>query len=215
MADADAARTVKLQGALDATLAGLETTLDPFFALKLKDVIPRLAPLENARLNVTISYAVTSLMYMYLRTQGEDAKSHPLWKELARVKTYMQKVNKTAKELEGGCRARCVCACVCVCVGRRRERCARRCEGKGWGTGKREEGRVEVPAHSDEPPAIDPRPHGRAGQYDGGHSRERARPCRPFRASLDCSRVGWRTGTVHSGRAPVTGQPRTRGLGCV
>ena len=128
-ADADAARTVKLQGALDATLAGLETTLDPFFALKLKDVIPRLAPLENARLNVTISYAVTSLMYMYLRTQGEDAKSHPLWKELARVKTYMQKVNKTAKELEGGCRARCVCVCDAG------KRCARRVRGEGVGTG--------------------------------------------------------------------------------
>ena len=98
----DAARLEKIAHALGITISDLEAHLEPFFQLSLKDTIPRLSAIENARLNVTMSYTITALFYMLLRAKGIDPQTHPVWKELARVKAYMQKVDKVEKELENG-----------------------------------------------------------------------------------------------------------------
>ena len=58
---------------------------------------PNLAPLDSARLHLMIAYTVNALFWMYLRTQGCDAHSHPVRAELERVKKALRKV-KEAEE---------------------------------------------------------------------------------------------------------------------
>lgn len=55
-----------------------------------------LSPLESARLHLMVAYAVNTLFYMYLRTQGISPANHPVLGELARVKQYVRKVKQAS-----------------------------------------------------------------------------------------------------------------------
>lgn len=55
-----------------------------------------LSPLESARLHLMVAYAVNTLFYMYLRTQGISPANHPVLEELARVKQYVRKVKQAS-----------------------------------------------------------------------------------------------------------------------
>ena len=61
-------------------------------------------PLDSARLHLMIAYTVNSLFWMYLRTQGMDAHSHPVRAELERVKKALRKV-KEAEQSAAAARA--------------------------------------------------------------------------------------------------------------
>ena len=52
---------------------------------------------EIARLNVVLSFTMSSLFYMFLKTQGASTASHPVKKELARIQEYIKKL-KTASD---------------------------------------------------------------------------------------------------------------------
>uniref|UniRef100_UPI00358E384E nuclear nucleic acid-binding protein C1D-like isoform X1 n=1 Tax=Myxine glutinosa TaxID=7769 RepID=UPI00358E384E len=52
----------------------------------------QLEPLEQAKLQMVSAFAINSLFWMYLVTQGVDPKEHPIKQELDRVRTYMNKV---------------------------------------------------------------------------------------------------------------------------
>ncbi|KAI9360036.1 hypothetical protein DFJ73DRAFT_816434 [Zopfochytrium polystomum] len=52
-------------------------------------------PLDSARLCVSLAYTINALFFTYLRTEGR-IKGHPVRKELARIKTYMDKVATAA-----------------------------------------------------------------------------------------------------------------------
>ncbi|KAJ5076878.1 sun-cor steroid hormone receptor co-repressor [Anaeramoeba ignava] len=60
---------------------------------KAKEVEEELTPLEKAELDTTIAYIITSLFYIYLKTQGISTQDHPIKYELEQVKLYMNKVH--------------------------------------------------------------------------------------------------------------------------
>lgn len=47
---------------------------------------------ELARLNVVLSFAMSSLFYMFLKTQGASTANHPVKKELTRIQDYIRKL---------------------------------------------------------------------------------------------------------------------------
>ena len=80
----------------DKALDNIEKVVKPFVKNPVKDVIPKLEPLENAKLNVAISYSLNSLFYMYLKTQGSNPNNHPVKQDLERVKRYMEKIKNSS-----------------------------------------------------------------------------------------------------------------------
>ncbi|KAN0030026.1 hypothetical protein ACTA71_008170 [Dictyostelium dimigraforme] len=76
----------------------LELQLEPFFKVPLKEHQGSLTPIENAKLNITVAYALNSLFYMYLQTQGVSPHDHPVKTELDRIKPYILKLKNSTNE---------------------------------------------------------------------------------------------------------------------
>ncbi|KAM9946739.1 hypothetical protein ACTFIY_002671 [Dictyostelium cf. discoideum] len=76
----------------------LESQLEPFFKVPLKEHQASLTPIENAKLNITVAYALNSLFFMYLQTQGVSPHDHPVKTELDRIKPYILKLKNLTNE---------------------------------------------------------------------------------------------------------------------
>mmetsp|Transcript_32056 Transcript_32056/g.80460 ORF Transcript_32056/g.80460 Transcript_32056/m.80460 type:complete len:219 (-) Transcript_32056:86-742(-) len=77
----------------EAALSELEHHLHPFFRIDLhKELLPRLSPLQQAKMKVMTAYAINALFYMYLKTQGILPAQHPVKQELNRVRLYIEKL---------------------------------------------------------------------------------------------------------------------------
>jgi hypothetical protein len=59
----------------------------------LTEQVDSLPLLDRAKFYVTLTYAIDSLIFCYLRTRGANVKDHPVMQELERVKNYIRKVN--------------------------------------------------------------------------------------------------------------------------
>ncbi|CAM9462828.1 unnamed protein product [Choristocarpus tenellus] len=60
-----------------------------------------LAQADRAKLSLTLAYGISSLFYMFLKTQGVSPKDHPVKEELDRIRAYMGRlktVGAPAKE---------------------------------------------------------------------------------------------------------------------
>eukprot|EP00455_Lapot_gusevi_P015167 TRINITY_DN17654_c0_g1_i1.p1 TRINITY_DN17654_c0_g1~~TRINITY_DN17654_c0_g1_i1.p1 ORF type:complete len:205 (+),score=50.49 TRINITY_DN17654_c0_g1_i1:70-684(+) len=64
----------------------------------LKEISERAQHVETAKLNATLAYALDSLYFMYLKSVGIPTDTHPVKKELERVKVYMQKIKAATEE---------------------------------------------------------------------------------------------------------------------
>merc|ERR1712166_1508243 len=95
MADED--ESLEAVAQLDACLSDVESQLRPLFSKPLKELQAGLPPLEAAKLNVVGAYAINTLFYIFLKTQGVDPTKHPVKAELERVKTYFKKIRETAQ----------------------------------------------------------------------------------------------------------------------
>ncbi|KAI0125062.1 Sas10/Utp3/C1D family protein [Xylariales sp. AK1849] len=78
---------------LDGEIDDLEEVLQPLLG-SLSDVSSKLPLLDKAKLYVLVTYAVESLLFSSLRLNGVDAKEHPVFKELIRVRQYFEKIKK-------------------------------------------------------------------------------------------------------------------------
>ncbi|GAA6060287.1 hypothetical protein JCM10212_003987 [Sporobolomyces blumeae] len=78
---------------LTASLAALETSLDPLLASSFADLVQAQPDsLPKAKLEVLISYAVHDLIWVYLKTSGVEPSTHPVMQEIERLKGYFAKI---------------------------------------------------------------------------------------------------------------------------
>ncbi|WPH01816.1 Hypothetical protein R9X50_00467000 [Acrodontium crateriforme] len=77
---------------LGADIDDLETSLAPLFKTALSSNSSKLPLLDKAKLYVLATYAVESMLFSALRLNGVDAKTHPVFQELSRVKEYFAKI---------------------------------------------------------------------------------------------------------------------------
>ena len=77
---------------LSGTISDLETALKPLTDANLSTSAAKLPLLEQAKLYVLATYALESTLFSSLRLAGVDAKAHPVFAELARVKQYFAKI---------------------------------------------------------------------------------------------------------------------------
>ncbi|KAI8957485.1 Sas10/Utp3/C1D family-domain-containing protein [Daldinia sp. FL1419] len=76
---------------LDDELDNLENALRPILG-NISDVANKLPLLDKAKLYVLATYSIESMLFSSLRLNGVDAKQHPVFKELARVRQYFDKI---------------------------------------------------------------------------------------------------------------------------
>lgn len=78
---------------LDGDLDRLEEALKPLMA-DMAEVASKLPLLDKAKLYVLATYSIETALFSALRLNGTDAKEHPVFTELARVRQYYQKIKK-------------------------------------------------------------------------------------------------------------------------
>jgi len=94
-----ASETQNKVAACRAALVAVEKHLDPLLARSSMEVSRKLEPLQNAELQVGLAYAVASLYFCHLLTQGIDPADHPIRQELDRIQLYFKKVRSTTEEV--------------------------------------------------------------------------------------------------------------------
>ncbi|KAJ5425618.1 hypothetical protein N7465_000688 [Penicillium sp. CMV-2018d] len=85
---------------LDDNVDDLEGVLQPLLASTLLKNSNKLPVMDKAKLHVLITYTLESLIFSYLRLHGVDAKQHPVFRELTRVKQYFEKIKALETEPE-------------------------------------------------------------------------------------------------------------------
>eukprot|EP00658_Telonema_sp_P-2_P053599 TRINITY_DN4217_c0_g1_i5.p1 TRINITY_DN4217_c0_g1~~TRINITY_DN4217_c0_g1_i5.p1 ORF type:complete len:199 (-),score=72.29 TRINITY_DN4217_c0_g1_i5:263-859(-) len=81
---------------LDAALGDVEHQLGPLLNKPLKELASELPALEAAKLHVVGAFAINTLFYVFLKTQGVDPTTHPVKQEMDRVKAYFKKIRQVA-----------------------------------------------------------------------------------------------------------------------
>lgn len=81
---------------LASNIDDAEESLASLINTALSASTSKLPLLDKAKLYTLVTYAIESLLFSYLRLNGLDAKTHPVFAELSRVKQYFEKI-KTAE----------------------------------------------------------------------------------------------------------------------
>lgn len=76
---------------LDDAVDNLEEALQPLVN-NMADVASKLPLLDKAKFYVLMTYSIESMLFSALRLNGVDAKEHAVFKELARVRQYFDKI---------------------------------------------------------------------------------------------------------------------------
>ena len=87
---------------LSTEIDALTTTLTPLISHPLSQQTATLPLLDQAKLYALATYAIESLLFSSLRLSGVDAKAHPVFQELGRVKEYFGKIRVAESGGAGG-----------------------------------------------------------------------------------------------------------------
>ncbi|KAL5358203.1 Sas10/Utp3/C1D family-domain-containing protein [Aspergillus floccosus] len=85
---------------LDDNVDDVEELLGPILKSSLTETSKKLPVLDKAKFHVLVTYALESLIFSYLRLHGVNAKEHPVFRELTRVKQYFEKIKALETEPE-------------------------------------------------------------------------------------------------------------------
>ncbi|KAI9711064.1 MAG: hypothetical protein M1828_001991 [Chrysothrix sp. TS-e1954] len=86
---------------LDDHVDSLEEALSPLIRSQLVETTSNLSLLNKAKANILILYTIESLLFSTLKLNGIDAKEHPIFAELARTKTYFEKIKLAEQRVAG------------------------------------------------------------------------------------------------------------------
>nr|XP_058152886.1 nuclear nucleic acid-binding protein C1D-like [Dasypus novemcinctus] len=67
-----------------------------------KELLQKLDPLEQAKVDLVSAYTLNSMFRVYLATQGVNPKEHPVKQELERIKVYMNRVKEITDMKKAG-----------------------------------------------------------------------------------------------------------------
>ncbi|KAG0265038.1 hypothetical protein BGZ95_003434 [Linnemannia exigua] len=85
--------------AMLASLAELETMLAPLFATSsaLSETVAKLDTEKRCQLELLLAYALNTLAFINLKTNGTAPTSHPVMHELKRIKGYTEKLRQVTQ----------------------------------------------------------------------------------------------------------------------
>ncbi|XP_048865335.1 nuclear nucleic acid-binding protein C1D [Brienomyrus brachyistius] len=80
----------------DSSVDSMHNMVKTLVSVSKNELVQKLDPLEQAKLDLMSAYALNSLYWTYLVTQGVNPKEHGVKQELERIRTYMNKVREMA-----------------------------------------------------------------------------------------------------------------------
>ncbi|ORX36778.1 hypothetical protein BD324DRAFT_681543 [Kockovaella imperatae] len=90
MADSDPSESI---AGLLKTLPELEQAFEAVLSRpSWTETVDQMNPLDRAKLDILMAYAINDLVWMYLKVKGVDPASHDVSTELDRIKTYYGKI---------------------------------------------------------------------------------------------------------------------------
>ncbi|XP_048061452.1 nuclear nucleic acid-binding protein C1D [Chanodichthys erythropterus] len=78
----------------DSSVGSVQNMVQTLVSVSRSDHLLKLDPLDQAKLDLMSAYALNSMFWMYLVTQGVNPKDHAIKQELERIRTYMNKVKE-------------------------------------------------------------------------------------------------------------------------
>ncbi|XP_018595785.1 nuclear nucleic acid-binding protein C1D [Scleropages formosus] len=78
----------------DSSVDAVNAMVKTLVSVSRNELLGKLDPLEQAKLDLMSAYALNSLYWTYLVTQGVNPKEHGVKQELERIRTYMNKVRE-------------------------------------------------------------------------------------------------------------------------
>ncbi|KAG0244749.1 hypothetical protein BGW41_006307 [Actinomortierella wolfii] len=80
--------------AMLSSLAEIEDLLEPLFttSTSLNETLVKLDTEKRCQLELMVAYAINTLAFVNLKTNGTAPNTHPVMKELARIKNYTEKL---------------------------------------------------------------------------------------------------------------------------
>ncbi|EAW09230.1 putative exosome-associated protein [Aspergillus clavatus NRRL 1] len=96
----DAVDLIPLLEQLDDNVDDLEEALKPILSNSVLETSKKLPVLDKAKFHVLVTYTLESLIFSYLRLHGVNAKEHPIFREITRVRQYFAKIKALETEPE-------------------------------------------------------------------------------------------------------------------
>lgn len=78
----------------DSSVTSVQNMVQSLMSVSRSNHLVKLDPLDQAKLDLMSVYALNSMFWMYLVTQGVNPKDHGIKQELERIRTYMNKVKE-------------------------------------------------------------------------------------------------------------------------
>ncbi|KAM9411329.1 nuclear nucleic acid-binding protein C1D-like isoform 1-T1 [Salvelinus alpinus] len=78
----------------ESSVGAVNNMVQTVIAMPRNELVQRLNPLEQAKLDLMSAYSLNSLFWMYLVTQGINPKEHGIKQELERIRMYMNRVKE-------------------------------------------------------------------------------------------------------------------------
>ncbi|KAI7805538.1 nuclear nucleic acid-binding protein C1D [Triplophysa rosa] len=80
----------------DSSVTSVQNMVQSLISAPRSNHLVKLNPLDQAKLDLMSVYALNSMFWMYLVTQGVNPKDHGIKQELERIRTCMNKVKEIA-----------------------------------------------------------------------------------------------------------------------
>ncbi|XP_064780483.1 nuclear nucleic acid-binding protein C1D [Oncorhynchus masou masou] len=78
----------------ESSVGAVNNMVQTIISMPRNELVKKLDPLEQAKLDLMSAYSLNSLFWMYLVTQGINPKEHAIKQELERIRTYMNRVKE-------------------------------------------------------------------------------------------------------------------------
>uniref|UniRef100_A0A3P9IWE8 Nuclear nucleic acid-binding protein C1D n=1 Tax=Oryzias latipes TaxID=8090 RepID=A0A3P9IWE8_ORYLA len=94
-----------------SSVTAVKTMLDKLMSMSRNELLVKLDPLDQAKLDLMSAYTLNSLFWVYLVTRGINPREHGIKQELERIRAYMNRVKeitdkKKAARLDKGAASR-------------------------------------------------------------------------------------------------------------
>ncbi|KAM9078924.1 nuclear nucleic acid-binding protein C1D-like [Megaptera novaeangliae] len=80
----------------------VDEMLKTMMPVSRNELLQKLDPLEQAKVDLVSAYTLNSMFWVYLATQGVNPKEHPVKQELERIRVYTNRVKEITDKKKAG-----------------------------------------------------------------------------------------------------------------
>ncbi|XP_052587388.1 nuclear nucleic acid-binding protein C1D-like [Peromyscus californicus insignis] len=78
----------------ESSMVAVDDMLKTMMPVSRNELLQKLDPLEQAKVDLVFAYKLNSMFWVYLATQGVNLKEHLVKQELERIRVYMNRVKE-------------------------------------------------------------------------------------------------------------------------